>query len=70
MRAALSQDDPPDGRLTNDARLAVAVVDAMQGREVAGLAARVAEVRDGTATMTNPGFQDGADTPSQGPDLL
>ena len=70
MRAALPQDDPPDGRLADDAWLSVSMVDAVQGREVARLAARVAEVRDGAAAMTNPGFQDGAYTPSQGPDLL
>jgi len=30
------------------------MIDAMQGCEVAGLAARVAEVRDGAAAMTDP----------------
>jgi len=70
MRAALPEDDPADGRLADDARLSVTMVDTVQGREVAGLAAWVAEVRDGAATMTNPGFQDGAYAPSQGPDLL
>jgi hypothetical protein len=70
MCAALPQDDPADGSLADDARLSVAMVDPMQGREAAGLAARVTEVRNGAAAMTDPGCQDGPDTPAQVADLL
>ena len=70
MGAALSQDDPADGGRADNAWLSVAMIDAMQGCEVAGLAARVTEVRDGAAAMTDPGFQDGPNTPTEGSDLL
>ena len=70
MCAPLPQDDPADGGLADNAWLSVTVVDAMQGREAAGLAARVTEIRDGAAAMTDPGFQDGPDTPAKSPDLL
>jgi len=69
MGTPLTQDDPPDGRAAHGTRLSVATIHAMQTREVAGLAARVPEIRNGTPPVTNAGSQDGTDAQPKCPDF-